>query len=99
MLKSTITRLRVISLIEALSYLILLFIAMPLKYIAGEPSAVRVVGMAHGLLFCLFCLALLQAWLDQNWKLKIPTLIFLASLIPFAPIAVEIWLKKQEAKS
>ena len=95
MFSTAIGRLRIISIIEALSYLILLFIAMPMKYIWGEPMAVRIVGMAHGVLFCLFCAALLNAMLTQKWKLLPPTLIFLASLIPFAPIWVEKWLKKQ----
>ena len=68
---------------------------MPLKYIWGEPQAVRVVGMTHGVLFCIFCAALLHAMLAEKWNLVPPALIFLASLIPFAPIWVEIWLKKQ----
>lgn len=95
LLKTSLGRLRIISLIEALSYLILLFIAMPMKYIWDEPLAVRIVGMAHGVLFCIFCLALLQAMLDRNWSLKPPVLIFAASLIPFAPLWVEKWLKQQ----
>ncbi|MBT8038491.1 MAG: DUF3817 domain-containing protein [Verrucomicrobiae bacterium] len=95
MLSTAINRLRVISLIEALSYLILLGIAMPLKYIGGEPLAVRIVGMAHGVLFCLFCCALLHAMLVQKWSLKPPFWIFAASLVPFAPLWVERWLKKQ----
>ena len=95
MFSTAIGRLRIISMIEAISYLILLFIAMPMKYIWGEPMAVRIVGMAHGVLFCLFCTALLNAMLTQKWNLIPPALIFLASLIPFAPIWVEKWLKKQ----
>lgn len=95
LLKTSLGRLRIISLIEALSYLILLFIAMPLKYIWGDPLAVRIVGMAHGVLFCIFCAALLNAMLTQKWSLKPPALIFLASLIPFAPLWVEKWLKEQ----
>ncbi len=95
MFKTAIDRLRVISIIEAISYLLLIGIAMPLKYVWGEPLAVRVVGMAHGVLFCLFCAALLNAMLTQKWSIKPPFWIFLASLIPFAPIWVEKWLKKQ----
>lgn len=95
MFSTAIGRLRIISIIEAISYLVLLGVAMPLKYIWQEPQAVRVVGMAHGVLFCLFCVALLNAMLTQKWSLKPPFLIFLASLIPFAPIWVEKWLKKQ----
>lgn len=95
MFNTAIGRLRVISITEAISYLVLLGIAMPLKYIWDQPQAVRVVGMTHGVLFCLFCIALLDAMLARKWSLKPPALIFLASLIPFAPIWVEKWLKKQ----
>jgi integral membrane protein len=95
MFRTSIGRLRMISMTEALSYLILLGIAMPLKYIWGEPQAVKIVGMIHGVLFCLFCAALLDAMLTQKWKLKPPFWIFVASLVPFAPIWVELWLKKQ----
>ena len=95
MFSTPIGRLRVISLIEALSYLTLLGIAMPMKYIWGEPLAVRIVGMTHGVLFCLFCIALLQAMLKEKWGFIPSALIFMASLIPFAPIWVEIWLKKR----
>lgn len=51
-----ITRFRTIAFIEGLSYLVLLLIAMPLKYWAGMPMAVRVVGMAHGVLFVVYAL-------------------------------------------
>jgi len=98
MFSTAIGRLRVISIIEAISYLLLLGIAMPLKYIWDEPLAVRIVGMAHGVLFCIFCVALLHAMIVQKWNLKPPTLIFLASLIPFAPFWVEKWLKTQPPK-
>ncbi|NWK56366.1 DUF3817 domain-containing protein [Verrucomicrobiaceae bacterium N1E253] len=91
-------RLRIISLVEALSYLILLFIAMPMKYLWEEPLAVRIVGSLHGFLFCVFCVALLDAMLTQKWNIKPPALIFLASLIPFAPLWVERWLKTQQAE-
>ena len=95
MLRCSIGRLRIISITEALSYLLLLGIAMPLKYLWDEPTAVRVLGMIHGVLFCIFCVALLDAKLTQKWKLKPPFWIFMASLVPFAPIWVELWLKKQ----
>lgn len=95
MLRCSIGRLRIISIVEALSYLVLIGIAMPLKYIWGEPQAVKVVGMIHGILFCIFCAALLNAKLAQKWNLVAPFWIFMASLVPFAPIWVELWLKKQ----
>ncbi|MBT8044828.1 MAG: DUF3817 domain-containing protein [Verrucomicrobiae bacterium] len=96
MFSNPINRLRIISITEAISYLILLGIAMPLKYIWGEPLAVRIVGMTHGVLFCIFCVALLDAKITQKWNIKPPFWIFVASLVPFAPIWVEKWLKSQQ---
>ena len=95
MLNSSIGRLRVISIVEGISFIVLLLIAMPMKYIWGMPSAVTVVGMVHGVLFLLFCVALVNAVLVARWRLKPPLLIFLASLSPFAPLWVEHWLRRQ----
>ena len=98
MFESAIGRLRIISLVEGVSFLLLLGIAMPMKYWWGMPWAVSVVGMAHGVLFLLFCVALVNAMLVVRWKLRHPILIFLASLVPFAPLWVEHWLRKEHAR-
>lgn len=82
-LRSTIGRLRVIGFIEGLSYLILLGIAMPLKYLAGLPQAVRTVGMIHGLLFVLYVLYVVLAKVEYRWSLKQLGLALLASIVPF----------------
>ena len=95
MFSTALGRLRIISLTEALSYFILLGIAMPLKKILGEPLIVTYMGWIHGGLFILFCAALLNAMLSEKWSIKPAVLIFLASLVPFAPLWVEKWLKKQ----
>jgi integral membrane protein len=62
MWKSSIGLLRGIGIIEGISYLVLLFIAMPLKYFADLPIFVQIFGMAHGILFVLFVLTLLIVW-------------------------------------
>lgn len=98
-MQSPIGRLRIISLVEGISFLILLGIAMPMKYAWGMPWAVSVVGMIHGVLFLLFCIALVNAYLFAKWDLKPPFLIFLASIIPFAPFLVEKWLREQHIHS
>ncbi len=82
-------RFRFIAFWEGVSYLLLLGIAMPLKYLAGYPQAVTVVGWAHGVLFILYCAALLQASLTFKWPLKRSVLYFVASLLPIAPFIVE----------
>ena len=75
--------LRASGFIEGISYIVLLFIAMPLKYMADSPEAVRVVGMAHGILFCWYVMAIVWARLALGFSYKNSILAFIASLIPF----------------
>lgn len=74
---------RVAALLEGWSYLILLFVAMPLKYAAGLPLAVRIVGSVHGFLFLAFIVALYRVILERHWPLRRALRGFLYSLIPF----------------
>lgn len=83
-MKNPVSLLRVVSLAEGVSYLVLLGIAMPLKYGANMPEAVRIVGSIHGALFVVFCVALLRAMLGARWPLSRAALVFVASLVPFA---------------
>jgi len=68
---------------EGVSFLILLFIAMPLKYYADMPLAVRIVGMIHGLLFVGFVYTIVNAITSSGLPLKKGIIAFIASLIPF----------------
>lgn len=70
--------------VEGISYLILLFVAMPLKYIYNMPAYVRVTGMAHGLLFVLYMLLLVYCMAQYNWAYKKGAKAFAAALLPFA---------------
>lgn len=70
MLQTPIGRLRTMGFIEGMSLLILLFIAMPLKYWAGLPLAVTIVGSVHGGLFILYLLVLAYAAFSVKWPLK-----------------------------
>jgi integral membrane protein len=83
LLKTQLGRLRIIGFAEGLSFLILLGIAMPLKYFFGLPETVRVVGMAHGLLFVLYVLLVIQVKIEYGWSLRKMLLALLASVIPF----------------
>jgi integral membrane protein len=94
-IQSPVGRLRVIGFLEGLSFLVLLGIAMPLKYLADEPGAVRVVGMAHGVLFLLYVAAVIQAALEYGWRLKITALLLIASLLPFGPFVADAKLLKK----
>lgn len=96
-LKTALGRLRTIGWWEGVSFLVLLLVAMPLKYFAGWPQAVRVVGMAHGVLFLLYVLAAIHAALDRNWTWKRTALVLAASLVPAGPFIVDAKLLAPEA--
>ncbi len=81
------------AILEGLSYLILLFIAMPLKYWADMPLAVKYTGWVHGVLFMAYAGLLVACWLRYDWKFSRVAVFFIASLLPFAPFYVERQLK------
>lgn len=95
---TSIGRLRVIGFWEGVSFLVLLGIAMPLKYFAGYPEAVRVVGMAHGILFLLYVWAAIQAALEHDWTWRRTVLVLVASLLPAGPFVVDAKLLREPAK-
>lgn len=82
---------RLTALAEAVSYLLLLGIAMPLKYLWGMPLAVKIIGSLHGLLFVVFCITLVRAWQMAGWPFARVVMLFIASLIPLLPF----WLDRQ----
>jgi len=88
-MKNPIPFLRKTALIEAVSFLVLMGVAMPLKYIWGMPLAVKVVGWIHGILFLIFCGALFRTILAAKWPLARSALIFVAALLPFGPFVVD----------
>lgn len=92
LLKDTLGRLRIIGFLEGISFLVLLFIAMPLKYMAGQPMAVKITGMAHGLLFVLYILYVIMAKVEYNWSIKKTVLALLASLVPFGTFWADVKL-------
>jgi integral membrane protein len=84
-----IARLRFVGFWEGWSYLLLLGIAMPLKYWAGMPGFVRVVGMAHGLLFVAYVAALGITARSAGFTLGRTAVLFVASLLPFGPFLAD----------
>ena len=80
---------RWISILEGISFLVLLLIAMPLKYIWDAPRMVEVVGMAHGILFVAYIFGALLLYRPMNWSFKTLTIICASSVVPLGPFYVE----------
>lgn len=87
--KTSLGRLRVVGWWEGISFLLLLGVAMPLKYYWGRPEYVRVLGAAHGALFLLYIAAAWQAAMVQEWTWRRTALVFMASLLPAGPFVLE----------
>ena len=83
LLKTTIGRLRIIGFVEGVSFIVLLFIAVPLKYFLGMPEMVKKVGMMHGLLFVLYVMAVVFAKVEKEWSFGKMGVALLVSFIPF----------------
>ncbi|NHB58043.1 DUF3817 domain-containing protein [Acinetobacter sp. 194] len=89
-----IQSLRVVGTLEGISFLLLLFVAMPIKYFLGNPILVKYIGMGHGVLFVLFLLVLFIVCERQKWSIQIFLLGLIASVLPFAPFFFDRKLKK-----
>lgn len=98
-MRTPISRFRTIGLFEGISAIILFFVAMPLKYFADMPEAVKYVGWAHGILFIIYIMALLQVTLVHRWSILKVAAGVMASLIPFGPFILDARLLKQEEKA
>ena len=81
--------LRILGNIEGVSYLLLLGVAMPMKYYFEMPMAVKIVGMAHGVLFVAYCVLLALCLKRLNWTLKFGAYLFIATLIPFGTFVTD----------
>lgn len=84
-----------IAFLEGISYLVLLLVAMPLKYFANIPEGVKYVGWAHGVLFVLFCIYLLKVWIGLKWSFGKTVMAFIASLLPFGTFVLDAQLQKE----
>ncbi len=80
---------KLVSILEAISFLVLLLIAMPLKYIWDAPEMVRVVGMAHGILFIVYLIGAYFMYEKLNWSLKTLGIVMICSVLPLGPFYAE----------
>ncbi|ALS21736.1 MULTISPECIES: DUF3817 domain-containing protein [Paenibacillus] len=94
--RTPLGRLRLAALYEGISYLVLLLIAMPLKYFADFPMAVRIVGALHGLLFILFLIAVAQVMFVHRWSIMRGIGALIASLVPFGTFVLDVQLKRDQ---
>lgn len=87
--------LRHVGLWEGVSYLVLLCVAMPLKYLLEQPLAVRVTGAVHGALFLVLVYALLSVALRRRWSVYQALAVLGAALIPFGPWFIDKMLLRE----
>ncbi len=91
LIKTNLGRFRMLAFAEGVSFLIILFITMPLKYVFDNPMPNKIFGMAHGLLFVLYLLWAVQLKIEEGWSIKKLALAILASIVPFGTF----WADKQ----
>lgn len=88
--KTKTGRLRIIGFLEGISLLILVFIAVPMKYALGNPMGSTIIGPIHGALFLLFVFNTLSVGVEQNWTFKTTTWkVLLACIIPFGTFYID----------
>lgn len=80
---------RIISFLEGASYLLLLFVAVPIKYFQNNEEYVKMLGMPHGLLFMLYIVLAIVMQQSEKWKTKDFGVILLASILPFGTFYVD----------
>jgi integral membrane protein len=80
---------RIIAFLEGVSYLLLLFVAVPIKYNLGDPTYVKLLGMPHGLLFVGYIVFSYLLKDDENWNGKDFGIVMLASVLPFGTFYVD----------
>ncbi len=95
-MKTALSWFRIVVIAEGISFLVLLGIAMPLKYMARMPLPVKYTGWAHGVLFMLYIVLLIWVSIERKWPLLKIIVAFAASLIPFGTIALDSRLKKEQ---
>lgn len=94
---SPINQFRILSAIEGLSLVALLFIAMPLRHYFDLYMAVRVVGMIHGILWLVYLVGTLAVSHKAKWSVLLWIFSLIVSVIPFGFVAMEMVLRKQQA--
>lgn len=95
MLNTNIGRLRLLAYLEGISFLILLGVGMPLKYMYATPKPNLIIGMAHGILFMGYCAFVYIIKSDQKWNASKTFWAVLAAFIPFGTFVADAKLFRQ----
>ena len=90
-----VTIFKVVSFLEGISYILLLFIAVPIKYIGENASYVKLLGMPHGLLFVLYVILAFMLKGLLQWNTKTFGIVLLLSIVPFGTFFVGKYLKQE----
>ncbi|WP_417854588.1 DUF3817 domain-containing protein [Xanthomarina gelatinilytica] len=86
---------RLVALLEGISYILLLFIAVPIKYFGNDPQYVKMLGMPHGLLFVAYIILAIVLGSKLKWKSKSLMFVLAASIIPFGTFYIDkVYLKQ-----
>ncbi len=89
-LNTSIGRLRLVAFIEGISLILLVFVAMPIKYFLYNEAFVSIIGAIHGAFFVLFVVITLQVSIEEKWKLRTTTWkVLLACIIPFGTFYID----------
>ena len=80
---------RITAFLEGISYLLLLFVAVPIKYLNGDPQYVKLLCMPHGLLFVAYIVLVIWLKPDFKWSKKDFIIVLLASVIPLEPFMLK----------
>lgn len=97
--KTNLGFLRLIAFLEGMSYLVILFITMPMKYLFDMPAPTRPVGMAHGVLFIVYVVLVLIVRSKYKWPLLTTFWALLASIIPFGTFVADAKIFKKSQKA
>lgn len=90
LISTKLGRLRLIGILEGISLLVLVGIAVPLKHVMHDPTLVKIMGPIHGLLFLLFIINTLSVGIDYHWKFSTTTWkVLVACLIPFGTFYID----------
>ncbi len=103
MFQTPVGRVRAVGMIEGVSFILLMFVAMPIKYLSAYPEEgkqiVFWVGLVHGLLFIAYAAVTFRAWGQGALTARLVSYAAVASLLPFGPFVIDRTLKQHEAKA